>query len=67
MEIVAGTRLSQLAVTPSDFMNFSQAATVYIVVVQSQSQSCITTDTQSAGLSWCQAPIWDPRPIFISH
>jgi hypothetical protein len=24
----------------------------------------ITTDSQSASLSRCQAPIWDPRPIF---
>jgi hypothetical protein len=31
---------------------------------QSQSQSYITTDSQSASLYWCQAPIWDPRPIF---
>jgi hypothetical protein len=23
------------------------------------------TDSQSASLSWCQAPIWDPRPIFL--
>jgi hypothetical protein len=28
---------------------------------QSQSQSHITT-----GMSWCQALIWDPRPIFLS-
>jgi hypothetical protein len=33
---------------------------------QSESQSCITTDSQSASLSWCQAPIWDPQPIFPS-
>jgi hypothetical protein len=26
----------------------------------------ITTDSQSASLSWCQAPIWDPWPIFLS-
>jgi hypothetical protein len=32
---------------------------------QSQSQSYITTDGQSANLSWCQAPIWAPRPIFF--
>jgi hypothetical protein len=25
------------------------------------------TDSQSASPSWCQAPIWDPRPIFLSH
>jgi hypothetical protein len=24
----------------------------------------IMTDSQSASLSWCQAPIWDTRPIF---
>jgi hypothetical protein len=30
----------------------------------SQIQSYITTDSQSASLSWCQAPIWDPPPIF---
>jgi hypothetical protein len=30
------------------------------------SQSHITTDNQSASPSWCQAPIWDPRPIILS-
>jgi hypothetical protein len=29
-----------------------------------QSQSYITTDSQSASPSWCQASIWDPQPIF---
>jgi hypothetical protein len=24
------------------------------------------TDNYSASPSWCQAPIWDPRPIFQS-
>jgi hypothetical protein len=28
------------------------------------SQSYVTTDGQSGRLSWCQAPIWDPRPDF---
>jgi hypothetical protein len=36
------------------------------VATRSQSQSHITTDNQSASLSWCQAPISDPRPIFLS-
>jgi hypothetical protein len=31
-----------------------------------QSQSYITTDSQSASPSWCQAPIWDPWLIFLS-
>jgi hypothetical protein len=31
----------------------------------SPSQNYITTGGQSASLSWCQAPIWDPRPIFL--
>jgi hypothetical protein len=29
-----------------------------------QSQSYITTDSQSASFSRYKAPIWDPRPIF---
>jgi hypothetical protein len=29
------------------------------------SSSYITTDGQSASLSWCQAPLSDPRTIFI--
>jgi hypothetical protein len=33
---------------------------------KSQSQSYVTTDSQSASLSWCQAPIWDPRPTSLS-
>jgi hypothetical protein len=33
----------------------------------SQSQSHIMIDNESASPSWCQAPIWDPRPIFLSH
>jgi hypothetical protein len=32
---------------------------------QSQSHSYMTTDGQSASLSWCQAPIWDPQPNFL--
>jgi hypothetical protein len=31
---------------------------------KSQNQSYIKTDSQSASLSWCQAPIWDPQTIF---
>jgi hypothetical protein len=31
----------------------------------SRSQSYITTDGQSASLSWCQTPIWDPQPNVI--
>jgi hypothetical protein len=31
----------------------------------SQSQSYVTTDGQSASLSWCQAPIWDLKPDFF--
>jgi hypothetical protein len=31
---------------------------------QSQSQSYVTTDSQSASLSWWQAPIWGLRPNF---
>jgi hypothetical protein len=31
-------------------------------LIQSQSQSYVTTDGQSASLSWCQAPIWGLWP-----
>jgi hypothetical protein len=31
-------------------------------IIQSQSQSYITTDGQSASLSWNKAPIWGLRP-----
>jgi hypothetical protein len=37
-----------------------------IYILQEQSQSHIMTDSQSASLSWYQAPIWDLRPIFLS-
>jgi hypothetical protein len=33
-------------------------------LIKSQSQSYITTDSQSVSPSSCQAPIWDPQPIF---
>jgi hypothetical protein len=29
-----------------------------------QCQNYVTTDSQSASLSWCQAPIWGLRPDF---
>jgi hypothetical protein len=35
------------------------------IAAASQSQSHITTDSQSASPSWCQAPIWNPRSIFF--
>jgi hypothetical protein len=35
-----------------------------LCVIECQSQSYITTDSQSASPSWYQAPTWDPRPIF---
>jgi hypothetical protein len=35
------------------------------LLFQSQSQSYVTTDGQSASLSWCQAPIWGLRPDFF--
>jgi hypothetical protein len=33
-------------------------------MIRMWSQSYITTDGQSDSLFWCQAPIWDPKPIF---
>jgi hypothetical protein len=34
------------------------------LILKSQSQSYVTTDGQSASLSWNKAPIWDLRPDF---
>jgi hypothetical protein len=36
-----------------------------IYVICCQSQSYVTTNGQSGSLSWCEAPIWDPRPIVL--
>jgi hypothetical protein len=44
----------QLHCQPSTLSRFYSAA------------SYVTTDGQSASLSWCQAPIWGPRPDFIT-
>jgi hypothetical protein len=38
----------------------------HFITRNNRSRSHITTDSQSASLSWCQAPIWDPQPIFLS-
>jgi hypothetical protein len=40
--------------------------TLSILSQQSPSQSYVTTDCQSASLSWCQAPIWGLRPDLIT-
>jgi hypothetical protein len=32
---------------------------------RSRSRSHITTDSQSASQSWCQAPIWEPRQFYF--
>jgi hypothetical protein len=33
---------------------------------RNRSRSQIMTDSQSSSQSWCQGPIWDPRPILLS-
>jgi hypothetical protein len=32
--------------------------------VSVKSQSHITTDIESTSPSWCEVPIWNPRPFF---
>jgi hypothetical protein len=39
-------------------------ARLIVYKLLSQSQSYVMTDGQSASMSWCQAPIWSPRPDF---
>jgi hypothetical protein len=43
---------------------YSQTPVIELTKLQSQCQSYVTTDGQSANLSWCQAPIWGLRPDF---
>jgi hypothetical protein len=51
-------------VSTSDFStSLSEHFRIYLK--SSQSKSYITTDGQSANLSWCQAPIWNPQPNFF--
>jgi hypothetical protein len=38
--------------------------TPYMVFTQSQSN--VTTDGQSAALSWCQAPTWTQKQTFVT-
>jgi hypothetical protein len=45
----------------SQWLNPSSSS---ITESQSQSQSSVTTDGQSASLSWCEAPIWGSKPHF---
>jgi hypothetical protein len=48
----------------ADVMKQSYDCPIYDTL-QSQSQHYIMTASQSASLSWCQAPIWDPRQNFL--
>jgi hypothetical protein len=48
------------------FTVFNPLHSFLVSLPSCQSQSHITTDNQSASPSWCQAPIWDPRPIFLT-
>jgi hypothetical protein len=55
---------SEDMVVPDEFS--VQNTYIKVEVNLFRSRSHITTDSQSASPSWCQAPIWDPRPIFHS-
>jgi hypothetical protein len=53
-----------LLLGPVERANLSHSYQFLKVMSYSQSQSYVTTDSQSASQSWCQAPILDSRPIF---
>jgi hypothetical protein len=61
--------LNSLSVTSYDLQGYGGGILTRlhtgILSPQSESQSFITTDGQSASLPWCQLPIWDPQPIFL--
>jgi hypothetical protein len=49
---------------PSD--SIFRASSVELLTTQSESESFVTTDGQSASLSWNKAPIWGVLPVFIT-
>jgi hypothetical protein len=58
-------RLSLVSISPEvTFGQFDLSISYHSLSFSRVCQSYIMTDAQSASLSWCQAPIWDPRPIF---
>jgi hypothetical protein len=48
------------APTPTDFSSLI----ALIALPESESESYVTTDSQSASLSWYKAPVWGLRPDF---
>jgi hypothetical protein len=59
-------RLDNLDLLTSNWteLNWTELNWTELNWTQSQSQSYVTTDGQSASLFWCQAPIWGLRPDF---
>jgi hypothetical protein len=50
-----------------EFIDFyGNPSSFALLIVQILKSKSHYTDSQSASLSWCQAPIWGPRPIFLS-
>jgi hypothetical protein len=46
-------------------LSMAHDRTAIAVETPTQSQSRITTNRQSASLSWCLTPIWDPQQFFF--
>jgi hypothetical protein len=61
--VITLSRLLYLSHT-NKYNTFKVTPSITSSVKSSQSQSYVTTDGQSASLSWCQAPIWGLRPDF---
>jgi hypothetical protein len=53
-------------IQPKKNGNFVEKYKRSVIILQHLKLKLISTDSQSASLSWCQAPIWDPWPIIFS-
>jgi hypothetical protein len=62
--ITIGYNRSDIELLLNDVCLVSNTSTIESSNIQSQRQSYVTTDGQSASLSWCQATIWGLRPDF---
>jgi hypothetical protein len=58
------TTFSQPSLQSSTALSTAKTSTLSFIIPSAQRQSYVTTNGQSASLSWCQAPTWGLRPDF---
>jgi hypothetical protein len=60
LSLASATTVSFLITATLNWLPSDSLSNSYL----SRSQTYVTTDGQSASLSWCQAPVWGQRPDF---